>query len=299
MSRNVLDYTLLPVVCFLATFAACVSSNTVQCDDGSTCPVGAICAAQTCVSQEQLDACDGKSDGAMCMVGILIRSGTCRDGACLGGICGDGQIDGAEVCDDGNNETCGNGIRDSGEECDDGNFLSNDDCSAQCRLTELFWHAEYGAVGGTDYRQFESVFGGAAALDAARGTIILNGGSRDNKNELSAPVVRHPNRIWTGSRWQAPMRNEVIEGKVFAAMAYDASSRFVVRFGGVNGGPARDDTTIWNGTDWHSAAVPLPLPPKGQQAVMASEPSTGHVVLFIEGETWRGKHGNGQVCKHQ
>ncbi len=65
--------------------------------------------------------------------------------------CGNGDIDDAEVCDDGNrrsgdgcsadclsDETCGNGYLDValGEECDDGNTRSGDGCSADCLSDE-------------------------------------------------------------------------------------------------------------------------------------------------------------------
>lgn len=65
------------------------------------------------------------------------------------GGCGDGIVNSAEVCDDGNVvdgdgcsadcksiETCGNGVLDHlvGELCDDGNRVSGDGCSADCTL---------------------------------------------------------------------------------------------------------------------------------------------------------------------
>lgn len=58
--------------------------------------------------------------------------------------CGNGDIEGAEACDDGNLadgdgcsaactvEPCGNGTLEAGEECDDGNHASGDGCSAAC-----------------------------------------------------------------------------------------------------------------------------------------------------------------------
>ena len=66
-------------------------------------------------------------------------------------ICGNGAVEGAEACDDGNtvggdgcsadcfsDETCGNGITDpaAGEVCDDGNTVAGDGCSADCRSDE-------------------------------------------------------------------------------------------------------------------------------------------------------------------
>ncbi len=60
-------------------------------------------------------------------------------------ICGDGQREGAEECDDGNlgdgdgctstctfEPYCGDAAQDPGEECDDGNNAGGDGCSASC-----------------------------------------------------------------------------------------------------------------------------------------------------------------------
>ena len=61
-------------------------------------------------------------------------------------ICGDGNVTGAETCDDGDENAdtadacrlncvapiCGDAIVDSGEQCDDGNLLSGDGCSSIC-----------------------------------------------------------------------------------------------------------------------------------------------------------------------
>ncbi len=61
--------------------------------------------------------------------------------------CGDGSLDSAEECDDGNGvdgdgcdsnctlTSCGNGISTAGEECDDGNLENGDCCSSTCTLT--------------------------------------------------------------------------------------------------------------------------------------------------------------------
>ena len=62
-------------------------------------------------------------------------------------VCGDGDITGLEVCDDGtaNSDSeadacrsdcqpafCGDDVLDDGEECDDGNEIDDDDCSNSC-----------------------------------------------------------------------------------------------------------------------------------------------------------------------
>ncbi|MCF7844301.1 MAG: DUF4215 domain-containing protein [Kiritimatiellales bacterium] len=66
-------------------------------------------------------------------------------------LCGNGQIDDGEQCDDGTHNSdkvgstcrsdcilprCGDGILDPGETCDDGNLLSTDGCSSSCNKEE-------------------------------------------------------------------------------------------------------------------------------------------------------------------
>src|SRR5690606_131062 len=83
-----------------------------------------------------------------------------------GGVCGDGTVEGDELCDDGDTiasdgcssicqvetgwncppgggactqvASCGNSVLESGESCDDGDSVSGDGCSAQC-LVESGW----------------------------------------------------------------------------------------------------------------------------------------------------------------
>ncbi|HWU88230.1 MAG TPA: DUF4215 domain-containing protein [Kofleriaceae bacterium] len=67
-------------------------------------------------------------------------------------VCGDGQIDGNEECDDGNTTTgdgcssdckvehvccCGDGVVNPGEDCDDGNIINGDGCSSNCKIEYL------------------------------------------------------------------------------------------------------------------------------------------------------------------
>ncbi|MBQ8037167.1 MAG: DUF4215 domain-containing protein, partial [Proteobacteria bacterium] len=61
-------------------------------------------------------------------------------------ICGNGEVETGEDCDDGNvkdgdgcsknckNEVCGNGVLDFGEDCDDGNTADGDCCSSACKF---------------------------------------------------------------------------------------------------------------------------------------------------------------------
>lgn len=81
---------------------------------------------------------------------LTLTNFTARRTQCVS-LCGNGQLDGAEQCDDGRNTTgygtgcapgcvtpprCGDGVRqaDKGEECDDGNTHDLDACSNTCRV---------------------------------------------------------------------------------------------------------------------------------------------------------------------
>ncbi|MBQ1267545.1 MAG: DUF4215 domain-containing protein [Proteobacteria bacterium] len=67
-------------------------------------------------------------------------------------LCGNGQIDEGEQCDDGNNNNgdgcsslckeeqkvaCGNGTKEPGEQCDDGNNVDGDGCSSTCQIESV------------------------------------------------------------------------------------------------------------------------------------------------------------------
>jgi cysteine-rich repeat protein len=87
-------------------------------------------------------ACGGGGTGGSS--GGSTSSGTGGAGGLPPGDCGNGHVDGAEECDDGNADDtddctttckiprCGDGFVQSGEECDDGNFDDGDACVAGC-----------------------------------------------------------------------------------------------------------------------------------------------------------------------
>ncbi len=86
------------------------------------------------------------------------------------GVCGDGEVQGDEECDDGNDNDldaclsscelagCGDGILHDnfGEECDDGNDVEDDGCNSQCArdryvfLTSTATGGSFGAVSGAN-----------------------------------------------------------------------------------------------------------------------------------------------------
>jgi hypothetical protein len=79
--------------------ASCVQSNEVKCDDGRLCAPGYVCdnANHRCLSPDQVNACDGRDEGADCSFGGA--PGACRMGTCEPLVCGDGVRSLGEACD--------------------------------------------------------------------------------------------------------------------------------------------------------------------------------------------------------
>lgn len=86
------------LVCILIA-AGCASSNSVVCEDGSTCPNGFQCdvAHDRCLLPEQVFECKDKAEGDECMFNGA--PGACQFGACVAFYCGDDRITGREQCE--------------------------------------------------------------------------------------------------------------------------------------------------------------------------------------------------------
>lgn len=86
-------------VALLIAIGACVQSQETICDDGSVCPSALRCdlVHHTCVTAEQLTACNGLADGDDCP--LVTGTGVCNANVCLEQVCGDGLVTGAEECD--------------------------------------------------------------------------------------------------------------------------------------------------------------------------------------------------------
>jgi cysteine-rich repeat protein len=120
-------------LCIAGLLSACLQPASGTCAD-LLCPVGTVCAAeaQRCVAPAQLYACTGRLERDACsMPGAA--AARCVSGVCVSVVCGDGVVQGDEVCDDGNtrscdgcssdcrsDESCGNQIVDCNEQCDEG-----------------------------------------------------------------------------------------------------------------------------------------------------------------------------------
>lgn len=143
--------------------SACTSDG--GCDDGDVCNGIETCnvSIEQCVSGQPLACSDGAACNGQeacnattgCVAGTPKTCGTGSEcvepsGACML-LCGNGEVDSGEECDDGtvgNSDTdpdscrtncvfafCGDLVVDGPEQCDDGNGTPGDGCSANC-LTE-------------------------------------------------------------------------------------------------------------------------------------------------------------------
>jgi cysteine-rich repeat protein len=143
-------------ILLLVLVSACFDRQSTVCGDGTICAFGRVCVAELelCADPDQLDACDGRADGAPCATPD-IPVGACNAGVCLASGCGNGVPEEGEACDDGNtsagdgcsadclsNEQCGNAFVDADEECDCGTVQDlnpdcngpNDNSGGLCRL---------------------------------------------------------------------------------------------------------------------------------------------------------------------
>ncbi len=186
-----LCYGVQPSVCELPTCGDGVRSATEECDDDDATPTGGDGCSATCTVEEGWTCpTPGAPCRPVCGDGVLRGDEQCEDDdavptsgdgcnvacrieqgydcptvgeACVLAVCGNGDPEYGEGCDDGNeiagdgcsptcqNEPavtvgpdpvvdvfCGDGMVTGAEECDDGNTVSDDGCSADCDVEEGF-----------------------------------------------------------------------------------------------------------------------------------------------------------------
>ena len=128
----------------LLGLTACLDPSAAPCADGVLCGGTQVCAPVAgCAEPSQIEACLDLAEGDACST-RLIDDGECRAQVCQPTGCGNGRLEGAEVCDDGNrldgdgcaasclsDEMCGNGLVDRpvGEDCDDAFPTCRADCT--------------------------------------------------------------------------------------------------------------------------------------------------------------------------
>ena len=146
--------------------SACVDSAAFDCPSANgivQCAPGLVCVAngEGCATPEQVAVCAGMPALAACATERPeIVQGQCVRGVCRASVCGDGERNANEVCDDGNVqsgdgcsancqslEVCGNGIVELAERCDDSNQVDNDFCRNDCRVPQCGDGIVDGALG--------------------------------------------------------------------------------------------------------------------------------------------------------
>lgn len=126
----------------------------------------------------------------------------------------------------------------------------------------------------------------AMAYDAGRGKVVLFGGSQSMSTILHAHTW-----AWDGTDWTQRAPSTVPPGRKQHAMAYDATRKRVVMFGGLAGVAALNDTWEWSGADW-KRVFPVFSPPARSEHAMAYDAARGRLVLFGGicgihfGDTW-------------
>jgi hypothetical protein len=93
--------TVAVAIAISLSLAACLEADVRRCESGLVCPGDSLCDEihDGCITQDQLDQCEGRVDGELCTVAA--GTGGCLDGVCLPAVCGDHMILGTEVCEPG------------------------------------------------------------------------------------------------------------------------------------------------------------------------------------------------------
>jgi uncharacterized protein (TIGR03437 family) len=123
----------------------------------------------------------------------------------------------------------------------------------------------------------------AMAYDAARGQVVVFGGTRS-----SLQPYTNDTWVWDGSNWTQKNPKTSPPARGGFAMVYDSARSQIVLFGGgSNGSPdplLLGDTWIWDGSNWTQKS-PQSSPPGRESHAMAYDSARGQVVLFGGGST--------------
>jgi hypothetical protein len=118
----------------------------------------------------------------------------------------------------------------------------------------------------------------ATAYDAARGRLVLFGGS--NVNSLFADALSDTWE-WDGEQWYAkPVVGTWPATRSDCAMAYDAARGRVVMFGGHRAFETLDDLWEWDGERWSQVPKAAAWPPARRGHSLAYDEARRVVVLF-------------------
>jgi cysteine-rich repeat protein len=136
----------VPARAFTARLVTGCGDGIVDVGGGETCEVDG-----DCQPGQQCDACSCATTtttttlaGSTSTTSTTVTTTTSTTNTTLSLLCGNGEVDPGEQCDDGNDVSgdacdpnctfpgCGNGAVDPDETCDDGNTLDGDNCPSSC-----------------------------------------------------------------------------------------------------------------------------------------------------------------------
>ena len=117
--------------------------------------------------------------------------------------------------------------------------------------------------------------GHAMAYDAARGQVVLFGGTSADSyfNNFNDTWV------WDGNNWMQKSPASSPAARNYHAMAYDAARGQVVLFGGRDMSTSYPDTWVWDGNDW-TQKWPASSPTPRVRPAMVYDAARGEVVVF-------------------
>ena len=172
---------------------------------------------------------------------------------------------------------CGDGYLNEAEECDDGNPDNGDGCSLACRreVSEPRRWRELHPPHSPQPRVSAD-----ATYDSQRHRVVMFGGFDE---------VRHMNDTWEfdGEDWSEIHPATVPMPRRSHAMAYDSRRGVVVMFGGYGTGAGQlADTWEFDGIDW-AQRFPAHAPPATWQHEMTFDVGRGVVVLFGASDPFR------------
>jgi hypothetical protein len=135
------------------------------------------------------------------------------------------------------------------------------------------------------------------AYDRATQTVVMFGGGNW---QVAVPgfggTALDDTWIWNGATWAQQFPSTAPSARSYFSMAYDASLRLVVLFGGAVSGDwpnSTSDTWTWNGSDW-TQIRPATVPPNRYNFGMGYDSDSKVIVMFggdstgpSRNDTWR------------
>jgi hypothetical protein len=119
--------------------------------------------------------------------------------------------------------------------------------------------------------------GVAMAFDPATSQLVLFGGAGTTGTAYSG--VSGSTWEWTGSNWTKLSPTTSPSPRYGASMAYDASARQLILFGGMGGSGVSGSTWEWTGSNWTKLS-PTTSPSPRSNAAMTFDPAMGQLILF-------------------